>query len=125
MAKCVLAVDDSKTMRDMVSFTLRGAGYTVIEAGDALQAIDAADAADTRIDLLITDVIMPGMSGVELATQVRERRPGIPVLFVSGYDDESLGERGVDLAGSELLTKPFDYKQLAGIVRRLLDKIPK
>ena len=121
----ILVVEDEEPIRWLVRQCLREAGYTVIEAGDALQAIDAADAADTRIDLLITDVIMPGMSGVELATQVRERRPGIPVLFVSGYDDESLGERGVDLAGSELLTKPFDYKQLAGIVRRLLDKIPK
>ena len=75
-----------------------------------------------RIDLLMTDVIMPGVSGVELAAQVCQRRPGIPVLFVSGYDEESLQQRGVDLASAELIVKPFDYPRLTATVRRMLDQ---
>ena len=117
----VLVVEDEAPIRWLVTHCLREAGYTVIETGDARQAMDAADKAGARIDMLITDVVMPGMGGVELAVHVRGRRPEIPVLFVSGYGDDVLSRRGVDLKRAELLVKPFQHAQLAAMVRRMLD----
>ncbi|MFI5379517.1 MAG: PAS domain S-box protein [Tepidisphaerales bacterium] len=117
----ILIVEDEEPIRWLVTQCLREAGYTVIPTGDARQAIEAAETGESGIDMLITDVVMPGASGVELARRVRQKRPEIPVLFVSGYGGDDLSKRGVDLQRAELLVKPFRHATLLETVRRMLD----
>ena len=117
----ILVVEDEPLIRWLLAQGLRESGYTLIESGDARQAMEAVDQAQARIDLLITDVVMPGMSGVELAAHLRGRWPDIPVLFVSGYSDDELSQRGVDLSSAELLVKPFGQTHLIKTVRRILE----
>ncbi len=119
--EAILVVEDEEPIRWLISNCLRECGYTVTATGDAQQALDAAQRGDARIDMLITDVVMPGQSGVELARQVRGRWPGIPVLFVSGYGADELSHRGVDLQRAELMVKPFRHDKLVETVRRMLD----
>jgi two-component system cell cycle sensor histidine kinase/response regulator CckA len=74
-----------------------------------------------HIDLLITDVVMPDASGVELARRLRDQRPTVPVLFISGYGGEELNQRGIQMERAELLVKPFRHEELVTLVRRMLD----
>ncbi|MGA2500940.1 MAG: response regulator, partial [Tepidisphaeraceae bacterium] len=117
----ILVVEDEDPIRWLVAQCLRESGYTVVATGDARQALQAAQRKDVSIDMLITDVVMPGVGGVELAMQVRGLRPGIPVLFVSGYGSDDLSRRGVDLKRAVLLVKPFRHENLIETVHRMLD----
>lgn len=116
----VLLVEDEDPVRRVARRILESAGYAVLEAPDAEQAMMYV-AADEPFDLLLTDVVMPGLSGPELARRVGDRRPDVPVLFVSGYADVELD--GADLAGmtTASLAKPFSPAMVLDEVRRLLD----
>ena len=117
----VLVVEDDDGVRAYSTGVLRELGYTIIEAADAGSALAALDE-HPRIDLLFTDVVLPGgVHGHKLAAQVRERRPGIPVLFTSGYTRNAIVHNGRLDPGVQLITKPFTYEELALRVRRLLD----
>jgi signal transduction histidine kinase len=117
----VLIVEDDEGVRAYASGVLRELGYTVIEAVDAATALAALDE-HPRVDLLFTDVVLPGgVHGHKLAAQVRERRPGIQVLFTSGYTRNAIVHNGRLDPGVQLITKPFTYEELAVRVRRLLD----
>jgi CheY-like chemotaxis protein len=104
---------------------MRGNGYAVPEAPDGHQALQTAQDHTGRIDLLITDIVMPRMSGTELATEIRKMRGDMPVLFITGYAErvpkfaELIGE------SERLLTKPFLPEKLAQAVRSLLDSAKK
>jgi CheY-like chemotaxis protein len=117
----VLLVEDVDTVRALVRRTLESYGYTVLEARYADEALAVADRTDRRIDLLLTDVVMPGISGVELANQLLAARRVANVLFMSGYVDA--GDTRRDLAAGTLpfLQKPFTPETLARTVRQLLD----
>jgi two-component system, cell cycle sensor histidine kinase and response regulator CckA len=116
-AGAVLVVDDEPMVLRLMGETLRRAGHVVRTASDHHGALTIASDGDTPIDLLISDVVMPGMTGPELASRIRTLRPGLPVLFVSGFQDEPAL---VDAAGAPLLRKPFSPRQLTESAARLL-----
>ncbi|MBI5068062.1 MAG: PAS domain S-box protein [Deltaproteobacteria bacterium] len=117
----VLVLDDEPLVRSAVGRPLRALGYRVLEAGDGEEALRAlADAPGRRVDLLVTDLVLPGVGGPEVVASLRDLLPGLPVLFVSGYSDRALElERFGPRAG--FLAKPFASAELTRKVRELLD----
>ncbi|MDY6914386.1 MAG: PAS domain S-box protein [Planctomycetota bacterium] len=120
----VLVVEDQEPLRDLIVHELRDRGYTVLEAANALEALPLGEHYAKPIDLLITDVVMPGTSGVELVDRLRGVRPHMQVLYISGYSAEAYAGRGVR-NDDELLQKPFTPDELAAAVRKLLDSAKK
>jgi CheY-like chemotaxis protein len=119
----VLLVDDDAYLRSAAARGLRGRGYTVLEAQDGITALGMLDA-DTAIELLITDVVMPGIDGRELVERARVRRPTLRVLYTSGYLEDEVVKRGILSAEVAFLEKPFRIHTLAGKVRQVLDEVP-
>jgi two-component system chemotaxis response regulator CheY len=119
MAKRVLAVDDSKTMRDMVSFTLRQAGFEVIEATDGENALSVL--AGAAVDLVITDLNMPRMDGVTLIRSLRAqaRYKALPILMLTTEADATKKAEGRDAGATGWLVKPFDPEKLVGVANRV------
>ena len=115
----VLLVDDDHAGRRIVRRILERAGYTVIAREDGLRALEVVDDPAQRIDLVLTDVIMPGMVGTELAEQVGRRRPGTRVLLMSGYSEELVAHAGVG-PRLPLIEKPFDAAELLTRIRTVL-----
>ena len=118
-AATVLLVEDEPVLRALVVTMLEEQGYLVLHTGDGLDAITLAERHSGPLDLLIADVVMPGLSGPELAGRLRELRPELEVLFMSGYSDSRLLRRGVDEGSVNLLSKPFTPNQLLDGVRAL------
>jgi signal transduction histidine kinase/ActR/RegA family two-component response regulator len=117
----VLLVEDDEGVRAYSSGVLHELGYRVIEASDAASALEALDK-EPVIDLLFTDVVLPGgVHGRKLADDVRKRRPGVRVLFTSGYTRNAIVHNGRLDPGVHLVTKPFSYEELAERVRQVLD----
>jgi two-component system, cell cycle sensor histidine kinase and response regulator CckA len=110
--RTILLVEDERSLRKLTLSTLRDIGYTVYEAQDAREALDLAKRTETAIDLLLTDVVMPGMSGRALADTLSPLRPGMRVLYMSGYTDGEIAPHGVLEAGTSILRKPFTRDQL-------------
>jgi two-component system, cell cycle sensor histidine kinase and response regulator CckA len=116
----VLVVEDEVSVREMASRALQRHGYAVIEAGSAREALKLIERNDGDLSLLVTDVVMPGMDGSELAKLVGRIRPGLPVLFMSGYTDDEVVRRGLLDAGKPFLQKPFSPEVLIQRVAELL-----
>jgi len=116
----ILVAEDERSVRHMVVRVLERAGYRVLEAPDARVALMLAREQDGPIDLLLTDVVMPRMHGTELAQQLRAERPGLRVVFMSGYPDETIVHRGVVAPGVHLLAKPLTPEQLLTTVAESL-----
>jgi len=117
----ILLVEDAASLRTVTAAFLRGGGYHVLEAGGGTEAIAVLEKHKEPIHMLLTDVVMPGMSGVELAHQLQSRPPGLKVLFISGYTDDALVHHGVLEAGIFILSKPFSRDALLSKVRTVLD----
>jgi PAS domain S-box-containing protein len=115
----VLVVEDDPGVRRLTRRALQSAGFRVLEAEGAEQALRLA--AGAQLDLVVTDIVMPGRSGLELADRIAETHPDVPVLFVSGYAEDAAEHRHARVAGRELLAKPFRPQQLVERVRQLLD----
>jgi two-component system, cell cycle sensor histidine kinase and response regulator CckA len=120
-SETLLIVEDEDLVRAFAVRALRSFGYTCHQAHNADEALRLLDDHETRVDLLITDVVMPGMSGRELGDQLARLRPGIPVLYTSGYTDEDVIRRGMLEEGRPFLQKPFTPHELARAVRDALD----
>ncbi len=120
-SETVLVVEDEETVRQVVREALRGFGYTVLETGDAEEAVRICAAQPGRIHLLITDVVMPRMNGRTLAQQILKARPDLKVLYMSGYTDSAIVQHGVLERGVSFLQKPFNLLALARKVREVLD----
>jgi signal transduction histidine kinase/CheY-like chemotaxis protein len=116
----VLVVEDEERVRRLSVDCLRELGYTVIEAADAAGARDALNV-QPHIDLLFTDVVMPDVSGRALADEARKARPGLKVLYTTGYTPNAIVHNGMLDPGVALITKPFSMEQLAAKVRQVLD----
>jgi CheY-like chemotaxis protein len=116
----VLLVDDEIAVRMLTGRCLRGAGYDVVEAADGLQAWTYFQRQPFSIDALLTDVVMPQLTGTELAARVRQRRPELPVVLMSGYSPADLLARGLEASHGVLLTKPFTDDGLLALVRQVL-----
>jgi PAS domain S-box-containing protein len=120
----VLVVDDEPLVRAVTVRALTAAGHRVLVAGSGAEALALAGREPGPIGLLVSDVVMPGMSGPEVAAALCRQRPGLKVLLVSGYTRDAILERGSLPIGTELLEKPFTPPELLQRVRALLDAVP-
>ena len=120
----ILLVEDETNLRYLARQFLEKLGYRVIEAADGAVAVQIAVAHEGMIHLLLTDVIMPGMNGRELAQRISEIRPNTKVLYMSGYTENVIGRNGTLDAGIRLLQKPFTLRDLKSRVREVLDSTP-
>jgi CheY-like chemotaxis protein len=119
MGPCILVVDDSPAIRRIVTRALTDARYTVLEAEDGVLALELLERGDVDIALVLTDIRMPRLDGIELGRRIADRRWRVPVLYMSG----STGDAVADSAGhpvAPLLRKPFSMGTLVGIVDRVL-----
>jgi CheY-like chemotaxis protein len=118
----ILLVEDSDPLREMVHEILEAAGYTLLTSADPEEAMGRIGTAGATVGLLLTDVVMPGMSGPALARSVRLARPEMKVLFMSGYTDEAVGLQGVLGEGTRFIQTPFPADALLHQVRAVLDE---
>jgi CheY-like chemotaxis protein len=116
-----LLVEDETAVRQVARAILQRSGYEVIEASSGAEALEHCRRSDRGIDLLLTDVIMPAMSGRELVEKALALRPNLRVLFMSGYTDDTVVRHGVLQAGVAFLQKPITPERLAAKVREVLD----
>ena len=117
----ILLVEDELEVRELARDVLEAQGYTVLEAPDALAALRIFEARFGPIDLVLTDVVMPRMSGRELAIQLATLRPAMPVGYMSGYTDTAIVHHGVLEPGTTFLQKPFTPDALVRKIRQALD----
>jgi two-component system, cell cycle sensor histidine kinase and response regulator CckA len=120
-SETLLVVEDEANVRDMAARVLEAQGYRVLQAGDGAEALELIGRYDGQVDLVLTDVAMPVLNGRQLAARLAELRPGLPVLFTSGYTDDDIVRRGLLESGRPFLQKPFSPDALAQRVRALLD----
>ena len=120
----ILVTEDQNNVRRLVSRMLRGFGYHVLEAANGEEALAAAAAHAGPVHLLITDVVMPEMSGRELGAELKRLRPEIRVLYMSGYTGNAIARRGLLEEGVAFIEKPFTAESLAGKVRDTLGSVP-
>lgn len=103
----ILLVEDEPVVREVTRAVLQRAGYLVLEANGPRQAIDLSQTYEGRIDLLLTDVVMPGMNGPDLATELRTNQPQMAMLFMSGYADHEILRRVLKAPSVPYIQKPF------------------
>jgi nitrogen-specific signal transduction histidine kinase/CheY-like chemotaxis protein len=116
----ILLVEDEPFVRDLAQRALSAAGYDVLTAADGPGAVEIARTHDGAIDLVLSDVIMPHMGVTELSGKLRQHRPGVRLLFMSGYSEAAVHRHGVVEAGATLIEKPFTPESLARKVREAL-----
>jgi two-component system cell cycle sensor histidine kinase/response regulator CckA len=121
-SETVLVAEDDRSVREFLTHMLRENGYTVLDCGDPVKCLALAEQHAGRIDLLVTDVVMPGMNGPELAKRLAAAGLAMPVLYVSGYADPDIGRSIAGVAVTGFLSKPFGPEALLGKVRQLLDE---
>jgi two-component system, cell cycle sensor histidine kinase and response regulator CckA len=117
----VLLVEDSEELRELVREILERNGYNVLEASQGSDAILVCSGHEGAIHLILTDVVMPGMSGRELCTRLTPLYPGVKVIYMSGYTDDTIGNHGVLEPGTVFIQKPFSPNALERKVREVLD----
>jgi signal transduction histidine kinase len=118
----VLVVEDSESVREVTNRILVRNGYEVIEASNGPEALEILAGFEGKIDLLLTDVIMPQMMGEEVAQRIRARRPGVRVLYMSGYTQGPLSAQGVLAPGASLIEKPFSEPSLLATISNILTR---
>jgi two-component system, cell cycle sensor histidine kinase and response regulator CckA len=114
-------VEDDSAVRLLARLSLERQGYRVLEAGNPEEAVSIAGDYTDPVHLLLTDVIMPGSEGLPLIQRLRASRPELPVLYMSGYTDDTIVQHGVLEDGIPFLQKPFTPRGLAQKVREVLD----
>jgi len=117
----ILLAEDEAVVRKLTCEILESYGYTVIEAHNGIEALEISKDLKIEIDLLMTDIVMPKMGGRELASQILEIRPGLRVLFASGYTDDAIMRHGIIDEGTNFIQKPFSSEALTLKIRNLLD----
>ena len=116
----VLLVEDSDVVRDVVAKFLEGVGLTVLQASGGEEALALARREDAPIDLLLTDIVMPSMNGLELADRMERVRPDVRILFMTGYAEEVVANAGILGEHRECIGKPFTQEQITKRVRKIL-----
>jgi len=116
----ILLVEDSDVVRNVIAKMLENGGLTVFQASGGEEAMALARRGDTVIDLLLTDIVMPEMSGVELADRMEKERPGMLILFMTGYAEEVVVNEGILGKHRECIGKPFTQEQITKRVRKIL-----
>ena len=117
----ILLVEDDHAVRAVAHRSLVRFGYDVLSASRGDEALRIAEEHGGEIDLLLTDIMMPGMNGVEVAARIAESYPGIRIFFMSGYADQDLVRQGLLEPGTHFLQKPFTPQELAERIRNILD----
>jgi two-component system cell cycle sensor histidine kinase/response regulator CckA len=120
--RSILVAEDEPAVLALIERVLSSAGYTVLSASTGSEAMAIVDTHSGEIDLLVSDAVMPGMAGMDLARQLRIDRPGLPILFVSGWAGESFERDWAGEPAVELLLKPFEVAELLERVGRLLER---
>ena len=121
-SETVLLVEDASWLRELIRQCLHGFGYTVLEAAHGEEAIRVAETHQGPIHLLVADLVLPGISGRRLAARIAALKPGLKLLYMSGYTAEAVVEHGVLDLGTPFLQKPFQPGTLARKVREVLDQ---
>lgn len=119
MAHILLAEDD-ESMRQFLTMALERAGHKVTSRHDGLQALQALDDDHANFDLLLADIVMPGMDGIELSQRATDRRPGLKVMFITGFAAVAMGKRNPEHGQARVLSKPFHLNDLVNQVESLL-----
>jgi len=118
MARILLAEDDG-SMREFLARALRRAGHQVVDVGDGLEAMTTLS--EEPMDLLLADVVMPGMDGIELARRAAKEQPGIKVMFITGFAAVALRAKSEAHRGTRVLSKPFHLRELVDQVGQMLE----
>ena len=120
MAKIILCVDDSASIRQMVKLTLSGAGYQVVQASDGAEGL--AKARESQVNLVVTDLNMPVMNGLGLIRELRKLAAykGVPIIFLTTESDAGLKQEAKAAGATGWITKPFQQEQLVGVVRKII-----
>ena len=121
-SETVLLVEDEPAVREMTQAALQRHGYTVLSAASAAEALEIARANHGAIDVVLTDVVMPGMSGPQLVERLREDQPRLAALFMSGYTSDAVLRHGIETGEADFLQKPFSTSALATKLRQVLDR---
>ena len=116
----VLVVEDEPVVRDLIVEVLADLGYRALEAQDGPSGLKILQSRE-RIDLLVTDVGLPGLNGRQLADQARESRPDLKVLFITGYAENAMLGNGISMPGMQMITKPFPVEALASRIREMIE----
>jgi len=119
----ILAVDDDRAVLKLLEHTLASAGYHVLTADSGWKALDVFEQSGQPVDLLLTDVIMPDLTGPVVAERLCAKKPGLQVLFISGFHDADLVQRFVTRRGFTLLPKPFTVDSLLRVVEESLSTV--
>ncbi len=117
----ILLVEDDRGVRNLVERVLNSRGYRVLSAEHGVDALQLASSREDLIDLVLTDIVMPTMSGREMVDALRMRRPGVRVIYMSGYTDDEILRRGLNDPTMAFIQKPFTAEHLAMLVRKTLD----
>jgi two-component system, cell cycle sensor histidine kinase and response regulator CckA len=118
--RVVLVVDDEQGLRELVCRTLRSEGYTTLEAAHGADALRVMETSEEPVDLVVTDVVMPGMDGRELGRRLGQRWPNLPILYISAYEVNDIFRRGSPRQSAPFLQKPFPMDSLLSTVRDLI-----
>ena len=121
-SETILLVEDAEPLRDLTRVLLKNNGYTVLVAESGAEAIELAEHDDQPIHLLLTDVVMPGMSGREVASYLTAKRPEMRVIYMSGYTNDVIAHHGVLDSGISFIEKPFSQETLMRKLREVLDR---
>jgi two-component system cell cycle sensor histidine kinase/response regulator CckA len=121
----ILVVDDDRSILGLLENTLASAGYRVLTADGGWKAVEVYENSPDRVNLLLTDVIMPDLTGPVLAERLRARQPDLQVLFISGFHDADLVQKFVTLKRFTLLPKPFTVDALLRVVEQALSGVPR
>ena len=117
----ILLVEDEEVVRPLIAEALRSYGYTVLEARSGPEALEVVEREREPFDLLLTDVVMPGMNGRELAERLLAEQPSLRVLYTSGYPADTIIRHGIAHASAAYLEKPYVPDDLAQKIREVLD----
>jgi CheY-like chemotaxis protein len=117
----ILLVEDDRGVRNLVERVLNSRGYRVLSAEHGVDALQLASTQNGAIDLVLTDIVMPTMSGREMVDALRLRQPGVRVIYMSGYTDDEILRRGLHDPTMSFIQKPFTAEHLATLVRKILD----
>jgi two-component system, cell cycle sensor histidine kinase and response regulator CckA len=118
----VMVVEDEPGVRDYAAMVLTNCGYKVIKADNAVEALRLSEREHDHIDLVLADVVMPGVSGPEMSLRLKYLRPGIKVLYMSGYTADKIAHHGVLDTETDFIQKPFTPRQLSSKVREILTR---
>jgi len=121
-SETILLVEDAESLRELTRVLLENNGYTVLAAENGAEAIELAEHEDRPIHLLLTDVVMPGMSGREVANYLIAKRPDMRVIYMSGYTNDVIAHHGVLDSGISFIEKPFSQETLMRKLGEVLDR---